>query len=139
MPDDYKVIVNTNHPIIVDLSSKLEKKTISKRIKFDEQLLTLNTEKSELEVKLKDFKTEDEKPVEDKTRLEELNGKISSVEEEKIDVYKEFGQKQKVVSQLFDLALLSNNLLKGESLNNFVTRSVDLLKKYEMKFSPRRK
>lgn len=129
LPDDYKVIVNTNHPIIVDLSSKLEKKTISKRIKFDEQLETLNTEKVEIENKLKEFKTDDEKPVEDKTRLEELTGKISDVEDEKIEVYKEFGKKQKVVSQLFDLALLSNNLLKGESLNDFVTRSVDLLKK----------
>ena len=129
LPENYKVIVNTNHPLIVDLSTKIEKQTMSKRLKFDEQLETLNTEKIEIENKLKEFKTEDEKPVEEKTKLSELETKISEVEDSKIGVYKEFGKKRKIVNQLFDLALLSNNLLKGESLNDFVARSVDLLKK----------
>ena len=129
MPEDYKVIVNTNHPLIVDLSGKIEKKTSTKRSSFDEKLEVLNKEKSELEEKLNKFEKDEEKPVEDKTKLDELNSNLLKVEEEKISVYKEFGKKQKIVSQLFDLALLSNNLLKGESLNNFVTRSIDLLKK----------
>lgn len=129
LPDDYKVVVNTNHPLIVDLSSKIEKKTMSKRLEIDSQLEVINKEKTELDNKLKDFKTEDEKPVEDKNRLEELENKLSALEEEKIGIYKGFGKNQKIVSQLFDLALLSNNLLKGESLSNFVNRSVELLKK----------
>ena len=32
-----------------------------------------------------------------------------------------------LISQVCDLALLANNLLKGESLNTFIKRSVDLL------------
>ncbi len=129
LPDDYKVVVNTNHPLIVDLSSKIEKKTLSKRIEIDAQLTEINNKKTELDKKLKDFKTEDEKPLEDKNRLEELETELSSLEEEKIEIYKGYGKNQKIVSQLFDLALLSNNLLKGESLSNFVNRSVELLKK----------
>ena len=35
--------------------------------------------------------------------------------------------KADVVSQLIDLALLQNGLLKGEALNNFVKRSIDLI------------
>ena len=35
--------------------------------------------------------------------------------------------KPEVVSQLIDLALLQNGLLKGEALNNFVKRSIDLI------------
>ena len=35
--------------------------------------------------------------------------------------------KTKVVSQLIDLALLQNGLLRGEALNNFVKRSIDLI------------
>lgn len=127
LPDDYKVIINTNHPIIVDLSSKIEKKTNSKRIELDSELTNLKTEKTEIDNKLKDVKNEDEKPAQDKARLEEIEDKIATLEEQKQGIYKEFGKNQKIVSQLFDLALLSNNLLKGESLSNFVQRSVDLL------------
>ena len=36
-------------------------------------------------------------------------------------------QKQ-LVHQLTDLALLSNGLLKGEALTNFIQRSVDIIK-----------
>ena len=35
--------------------------------------------------------------------------------------------KPEVVSQLIDLALLQNGLLRGEALNNFVKRSIDLI------------
>jgi molecular chaperone HtpG len=129
LPDDYKVIINTNHPLIVDLSSKLEKKTLQQRIELDDKLEDLQKNKSELEKALEKFKKDEEKPVEEKKKLEEVKDKILSLEEEKTGIYKEFGKKQKIVSQLFDLALLANNLLKGESLSNFVSRSVELLKK----------
>lgn len=127
LPDDYKVIINTNHPLIVDLSSKIEKKTTSKRLGIDSELADLTAEKSLIENKLKEIENEDDKPVADKARIEELDDKIAAIEEQKQTIYKDFGKNQKVVSQLFDLALLANNLLKGESLSNFVQRSVDLL------------
>lgn len=36
--------------------------------------------------------------------------------------------KEETVSQLIDLALLQNGMLKGEALDKFLKRSVDLLK-----------
>ena len=33
----------------------------------------------------------------------------------------------KIIHQLIDLALLQNNMLKGEALTNFVKRSIDLI------------
>ena len=36
-------------------------------------------------------------------------------------------QQDKMVKQLTDLAFLSQNLLKGEDLTNFINRSLDLL------------
>ncbi len=128
MPDDYRIIINTNHPIIVDLSSKVENKTASKRENFDEEIQKLDSEKSKLEKKLKDLK-EDEKPKADTDKLETVNKKLSEVKDKKTEVFKQLGKKQKIVSQLYDLALLSNNQLKGESLSNFVNRSIELLKK----------
>ncbi|HOZ31171.1 MAG TPA: molecular chaperone HtpG [Bacteroidales bacterium] len=129
LPDDYKVIINTNHPLIVELSSKVEKKTLQQRMDFDTKIDELKKNKSELEKSLEKYKKEEDKPVEEKKKLDELNDKLISIEDEKAGIYKEFGKKQKIVSQLFDLALLANNLLKGKSLSNFVSRSVELLKK----------
>jgi len=36
--------------------------------------------------------------------------------------------KVKMIKQLVDLALLSQNLLKGEALTGFIKRSVDIIK-----------
>ncbi len=129
MPDDYKVVINTNHPLIVDLSSKISKKSSSKRIEIETKIDELKKEKSEVEEKLKEYKTEEEKPTELKDKENELESQIFKLEEELNNYYEELGQKTKLVGQLFDLALLSNNLLKGEALSNFVKRSVELLKK----------
>lgn len=46
---------------------------------------------------------------------------------EKEDILKEYAAGNKVVHQLIDLALLQNNMLKGESLTNFIKRSIDLI------------
>ena len=129
LPDSYRVIINSNHPIVVKISSKLEKETMSQRSEIDEKYNTLSVEKTEIENKLKDYKTEEEKPVADKEHLRELEQKIEHIENDKANLYKDFGKKQKQMSQLIDLALLANGLLKGESLNNFVNRSVELLEK----------
>lgn len=128
MPEEYKVIINTNHPVILKLSEKIEKKTQKKQEAYDEELSKYNSEKEKIESKIKDLK-EEEKPKEETDKVEELNKKIAEIEKTKSQTFKEIGKKQKLVSQLYDLALLSNNLLKGESLNKFVNRSIDLLKK----------
>ena len=43
-------------------------------------------------------------------------------------LFADYAAKNKVVRQLIDLALLQNGMLKGEALNNFVKRSIDLIK-----------
>lgn len=53
--------------------------------------------------------------------ISEVDGK------EKEDVVKYASENQNI-RQLIDLSLLSNGMLKGESLNNFIKRSTDLIK-----------
>ena len=55
--------------------------------------------------------------------------KIQEVKDKRTEVLKQYGKNNKLVKQLVDLALLSNNLLKGEELTNFVKRSIELIKK----------
>ena len=47
---------------------------------------------------------------------------------QKQELLQEYGKGNQVVGQLIDLALLANGLLKGEALNKFVKRSVELIK-----------
>ena len=54
--------------------------------------------------------------------------KISSdAEKERSSTLEEYSAGNKLVRQLIDLALLANNMLKGEDLSRFVKRSVELL------------
>ena len=61
-------------------------------------------------------------------KLKEVGKKITEFEEKKNTILTEYGRKNKIVKQLIDLALLSNNMLKGEELVKFVKRSVELIK-----------
>jgi len=63
----------------------------------------------------------------DKDRIAELDKKISEFQKKSDDVLDKFGKENKIVRQLVDIALLSNNMLKGEDLNRFVKRSIELL------------
>jgi molecular chaperone HtpG len=49
-----------------------------------------------------------------------LSGKILDEEKEE--------KQNEIVKQIYDLALLSQNLLKGEKLTNFIKRSVSIIK-----------
>lgn len=126
MPDSYNLVVNTNHPL-VNRVLKDEEKSIGKEITgIVAEMEPVKTEKSELE-KAKEGKKDEEIPQADKDKITDLDKKISEIEEKKTEVYKGYGKKNKLVKQLIDLALLSNNMLKGEELNKFIKRSVDLI------------
>ncbi len=127
MPDSYNLVVNTNHPLVNRVIQD-EEKSIGKKIKeFVTELEPIRAEKTELE-KAKEGKKEEEIPQTDKDKIEDLEKSIKEVENKKTDIYKGFGKDNKLVRQLVDLALLSNNMLKGEELNKFIKRSVDLIK-----------
>jgi molecular chaperone HtpG len=44
-------------------------------------------------------------------------------------LFENFAAGNKLVKQLIDLALLANNMLRGEDLTKFVKRSVELIEK----------
>ena len=53
--------------------------------------------------------------------------KIEAQKTEKENILNGYAVGNKVVHQLIDLALLQNNMLKGEALTNFVKRSVEMI------------
>lgn len=85
------------------------------------------SEASQLE-EAKKGKKDEEVPQADKEKLDALNKEVASLEEQKRNELKAFGQNNKLAKQMVDLALLANGLLKGADLDKFVKRSIDLIK-----------
>lgn len=127
MPDHYNLVVNTDHPLVVKIIEDKDKKLGEKIAKVTEEITPLKAEKEALEKAGKD-KKEEEIPQADKDKLEDVSKKIQEFEKNKKALLNEFGSKNKVIKQLIDLALLANNMLKGEELTKFVKRSVELIK-----------
>ena len=126
MPDQYNMVINGNHPVVIRLSEE-KNKSLSKELKkIDDKIRPLKTNKQELEDAVKNKKAEEIK-VEDKDRISELEGKISELNDKRNHLLSGFANENKLVKQLTDLALLSNNMLKGEDLIKFVKRSIELI------------
>ena len=63
----------------------------------------------------------------EKDDLEKLRKELTDIENSRKDILEAYGSGNKMVKQLIDLALLANNMLRGEELSTFVKRSVELL------------
>ncbi len=126
LPDHFNVVINSNHPLILKINDDKEKKCRKDLEKYDEKIKPLEENKKEIESANKGKKDE-EIPQTDKDRIKDLDNKIQEFKEKQKEVLKNFGSKNKLVRQLIDIGLLSNNMLKGEDLNRFIKRSIDLL------------
>lgn len=126
MPDSYNLVVNTGHPLIEKLLKEQAEATEAEITPLTAQHNELNNRKEALSASHKDKKDE-EIPTAEKDELEELQKKLDEIREKENAIYKSYADGNKQVSQLIDLALLANNMLKGESLAKFVKRSVELL------------
>jgi len=126
IPDQYNLVVNANHPLILKINEDKDKKLREKIGKIEEKLEPIRKNKADLESGHKEKKDE-EITQEEKDRLEELSKKIGELEKKKKEMLEGYAGKNKLVRQLIDLALLSNNMLSGEELNRFVKRSIELM------------
>ncbi|MEI6752908.1 MAG: molecular chaperone HtpG [Paludibacter sp.] len=126
MPDSYNLVVNTAHPVIEKLLSDEETACGAEVKPLETEIALAESQKSALKDNQKGKKDE-EIPAAEKTQVEELEKQIQELTDKKKAVLKSFANDNKQVRQLIDLALLANNMLKGEALANFVKRSVELL------------
>ncbi len=127
MPDSYNLIVNSDHPLVLKVLEKTDKKLGTPVSELREKKNKLSDEHSALQ-KATEGKKDEEIPQAEKDKLEALKKQIDKIEDERIEKLKKYGKSEKLVKQLIDLALLANNMLKGEDLAKFVKRSVELIK-----------
>ncbi|MCK4920384.1 MAG: molecular chaperone HtpG [Bacteroidales bacterium] len=127
LPNSYNLVINSDHQLVNKLIEQKDKKLSKKLEAVNEKISPLKEEDDNLKKSHEKLKDE-EIPQADKDKLAELEKEISSQEENKKVLLKEFGTKSKLAKQMIDLSLLANNMLSGEALTNFVKRSEELIK-----------
>ncbi len=126
MPDTFNLVINADHPVVSRIVSAMSDKTKAQIEPIMAQIDTYEARKAELN-KAKEGKKDEEIPQTEKDEMEALNKQIEGERKKRTDLLASFAKDEKLVNQLIDLALLSNNMLKGQSLTNFIKRSVSLM------------
>jgi molecular chaperone HtpG len=127
MPDTYNLVINTDHRLIKKIKEEKDEKIGEELKQMNDEIKPLQKEKENINTANKD-KSQEEMPQADKDNLKDLDKQIDEIKQKKEEKLTSFGKDNQLVKQLIDLALLANNMLKGESLDRFVKRSVELIK-----------
>ena len=128
MPDNFTIAVNGNHPIVIDILGKVESEYGDKLKSITKKIDAAVAEERRFDETVKGKKHEDF-TAEEKQLSEELSKKVVTLRDERNERLKEIGKQNKLVRQIIDLALLSNGMLKGKNLTDFIQRSITLIEK----------
>ena len=128
MPDNFTIAVNGTHPIVIDILGKVESEYGDKLKTTTKKIDAAVAEERRFEETVKNKKEEDFTP-EEKQMREELSKKVVMLRDERNERLKEIGKQNGLVRQIIDLALLSNGMLKGKNLTDFIQRSISLIEK----------
>ena len=126
LPDSFNLVVNPNHPLVLKVSEDLNTQEGVRLAENNTERKRLKEEITFMEEEHKKKKAEEISQVE-KDDLENLRKELTTADNARKDILETYGSGNKVVKQLIDLALLANNMLRGEDLSTFVKRSVELL------------
>ena len=127
MPDSFNLVLNSDHRLVKEVLSSFN-------TELSTQLQPIESEIKGQEARMAALnqQTEGKKPEEitqetkdDKAATQKA---IDEQRSKKQQLISDYAQKNPVVQQLIDLALLQNGMLKGEALDRFLKRSVDLIK-----------
>lgn len=127
LPDAYSLVLNTDHPLVRSVNDGLNAATAERLAPIDAELRGLHARLQAIETAQQHTKPEDVTE-EEKNELKQVNDQIAEQNTQREAVLADYARTNPIVPQLIDLALLQNGLLRGEALNAFVKRSVDLIK-----------
>ena len=119
LPDNYNLVLNTDHELVKKILSEEEAACA-------ENLKGWKARQSDLR-EAQSKKKEEEITSEEKEDMTNTNKKIDELVEQRNSILSEYAGGNKLVSQLIDLALLANGMLKGEALSQFIKRSVQMI------------
>lgn len=123
MPDSYNMVVNTSHPLVKAVIDGKNAALGQQLADSTKAIEPLRARVDELQKAMKEDSTQQERDT-----LNDARAQLSEQENARRELLKNFGSNHTLVKQLVDLALLANNMLKGEDLSRFVKRSIELIK-----------
>lgn len=122
MPDSYNLVVNAAHPL-VNRILEAENSVCGEKMELFSEISAWEAKRNEL----KGDKKEADLAEAIKDEIKDLDKKINEAKDAQKAAFEVFAKGNKEIKQLVDLALLSNNLLKGEALSSFIKRSMEML------------
>ena len=126
MPDMFNLVLNVDHKLVKQVLNDADNSCKAALEPIEAEMTSLNKRHDELH-KAQEGKKADEIPQAEKDELSNVEKKLADEKTKKEAVLGEYAGGNKVIRQLIDLALLQNNMLKGEALTNFVKRSIELI------------
>jgi molecular chaperone HtpG len=126
MPDSYKVVLNADHALVKGVLDKVTAATAETLKPVEADLKGTQAREAALLQTQGKMKPE-EISQEEKDDLQNTQKTISELKDKKNQILADFAKGNSVVHQLIDLALLQNGMLKGEALDRFLKRSIDLI------------
>lgn len=126
MPDSFNFVLNTDHVLVKKVLADEETacaeslKPILADIKgWEARQADLRESQSK--------KKEEEITAEEKEDMTNTNHKLDELRGQRDQILADYAKGNNLVSQLIDLALLGNGMLKGEALSRFIKRSVEMI------------
>jgi molecular chaperone HtpG len=127
MPDSYDLVLNSDHPLVKRVLDECKGATA-------EALQPIDSEIKGLEARLAALRQAQEKKKPEEITQEEKDDKqntekqLNDERQKRKDVLSNYAKDNSIVHQLIDLSLLQNGMLKGAALDQFLKRSIDLIK-----------
>ena len=127
MPDSFTLVLNSDHVLVKQVLNDCNNNTA-------EALKPILSELKGQQARLaalrqsQDKKKPEELTQEEKDNLQNTEKAVDEQKNKQTEVIEAYAKGNNVVHQLIDLALLQNGMLKGKALDEFLKRSVDMIK-----------
>ncbi len=127
MPDSYTVVLNADHHLVKNVFDNANEATADSLKPVDSELKGLEARLAALR-QSQDKKKPEEISQEEKDDVQKTEKAVNEQRDKRNGILADYAKGNGIVHQLIDLALLQNGMLKGEALDKFLKRSVELIK-----------
>ena len=126
MPDSFNFVLNTDHALVKKVLADEETACAESLKPILADIKGWEARQADLrESQIK--KKEEEITAEEKEDMTNTNHKLDELRGQRDQILADYAKGNNLVSQLIDLALLGNGMLKGEALSRFIKRSVEMI------------
>ena len=126
MPDSYNLVLNTDHKLVKKVLADEEKACADKIKPVLDDIKGWEARQSDLR-EAQNKKKQEEITEAEKEDMTKTNEKLDELRQSRNQIFADYAKENSLVSQLIDLALLGNGMLKGESLSRFIKRSAEMI------------